>query len=120
MKPGITMGISNCFIQFMGHDVGHGISAFIPIRTEALGGATRSIGYGRAAGGRVSDKCNFYVSRTERAGSMKATVSSAKARGSCGQTHIRRGEKEINPVGIHGKSPVIKRLADGVRKGRVV
>src|SRR5438270_90830 len=123
MKPCITMRIGNRFIQLMSHDVGHCISAFIPVRTEALGGTTRSIGYGRASGGRVSHKSNFYVyrvDRSNRAGGVKAAVSSAKASGSCGETHIRRREKEIDSVGIHGKSPVIKRLADRVRKRRVV
>ena len=70
VKPGIAVGIGHRFTQFMGNHIGHGVGAFIPVRAGSLRG-TSGTRFGRALGGWVSDKCNFYVSRRERAGGAR-------------------------------------------------
>ena len=66
------MRIGYGLIQLMSHYVGHGVSAFISVRTQGLGGTTGNTRLERALGGWVSDKGYFYITgRTKRARGMK-------------------------------------------------
>src|SRR6478752_2665659 len=125
MKPGITVGIGNGFIQFMGHNVSHGISAFISVRAESLGGASTARVPTRALRGGISNKGYFYVGGSDavskRLCGVKTAESSTKALGATGdggesQGHVRRREDKIDSIGVHGKPATIERQKEDVQQ----
>ena len=108
------MGIGDCLIQFMSHDVGHGISAFIAIGAESFGRNNPDdqvwpgIGWRGLRQRQLLCRCV----PLKRAGGMKTAESSTEALGVAGdgresQGHIRGREDKINSIGIHGKLAII-------------
>src|SRR5262249_54346329 len=51
VEPGVTVRIGNGFTQFVGHDVGHGVRAFIGVGGKALRRARRTGPVGALRGG---------------------------------------------------------------------